>query len=146
MLNCWAVLLKIWEHTTYTLNYREIFWEYMAYMEYTLLEQRWKYACATSVVRSQFSRFSASLIRVMPTKNYASIKTICLINTLHFVYHLHVCQAMPYTIAEYATLFDFGTHSTTQKNLGGVKQTHIQKLVCTAELLTWSPWFFAGLK
>ncbi len=40
MLNCWAILLEIWEHTSYTLNYPEIFWEYMAYMEYTLSEQR----------------------------------------------------------------------------------------------------------
>ncbi len=40
MLNCWAILLAIWEHTTYTLNDPEIFWEYMAYMEYTLSEER----------------------------------------------------------------------------------------------------------
>ncbi len=41
MLNYGAILLEIWEHTTYTLNYPEIFWEYMAYMEYTFSEQRW---------------------------------------------------------------------------------------------------------
>ncbi len=41
MLNCWAILLEIWEHTTYTLSYPEIFWEYMSCMEYTLSEQRW---------------------------------------------------------------------------------------------------------
>ncbi len=41
VLNCLAILLEIWELTTYTLNYPEIFWEYMVYMKYTLSEQRW---------------------------------------------------------------------------------------------------------
>ncbi len=78
-------------------------------------------------VRNQFSRFSAhSETRVMPTKNCASIKTICLINTLHFVYRLHWCQAMPYTIAEHVTLFDFDTHPTTRKTWRGKTNTHLK--------------------